>query len=81
MDKRIIYEIKLYCNPYSLLIINKYGKLKRIYCPFSVKVVMSFNTFQRNEIVIVQQVQISKDYKLLYVINNNAYRSSLFIII
>jgi len=81
MNGKFIYEIRLYCNPYSILVINKLGKLKRIYCPFPVKVLIDIADLKKDEVVIVQQVRISRDLRLLYIISYGAYRSSLFVII
>jgi hypothetical protein len=76
-----IYEARFYCNPYSLLIINKSGKLRRIFCPFKVKALEDTPLISKGKIVYVTLVKMQGVYGLIFVIDGKEYESSLFGII
>ena len=80
-NKRIIEEINRYCQPNSLLIIDSYGILRRLYCPFKVKVIHHVHYLTINEIVDVLAVKISSDLVMLYVVQQLAYPYYYFVII
>ena len=80
-NKRIIEEINRYCQPNSLLIIDRKGILRRLYCPFKVKVISHIHYLRMNDVVDVLAVKISSDLVLLYVIQQLAYPYFYFIII
>ncbi len=80
-NKRIIDEINRFCLPNSLLIIDSSGMLRRLFCPFKVKVIRHIHYLRMNDIVDVLAVKISSDLVLLYVVNQLAYPYSYFIII
>jgi len=76
-----IFQAKLYCNPYSLLVVNKAGKLVRVFCPFKVKAIVYNVYFKENTIHFVTLVKMGSPSDLIYVIDNKEFTSSLFIII
>jgi len=80
-NKRIIDEINRYCLPNSMLIIDHKGILRRLYCPFKVKVIRHIHYLRMNDIVDVLAVKISSDLLLLYVIHQLAYPYYYFVII
>ena len=71
------YFIK-YCNNNSILVINKTGKLKRIYTPF--KVFKWDIKSGIRKVFIVDKVNSTKEDKLMYVINGAHYHHTDFTI-
>jgi len=65
----------------SILIINKKGQLKRIYCPFSVKTRTELPHIQKGDVVIVERIAITENLKDVFIINNKAYYTIYFIVL
>lgn len=80
-NKTILEEINKYCSPNSLLILDKHGVLRRLLCPFRVKVKPDTLIFPNKDICLVEAVKINDDLLLLYVIMHKAYPYYYFIII
>jgi len=80
-NKRIIEEINKYCQSNSILIIDAKGRLRRLYCPFKVRVIKHIHYLRINDTVDVLAVKISPDLVLLYVVNQLAYPYYCFIIL
>ena len=64
----------------SVLIINPLGKLRRIFTPFNVVKIYS-DGCSINHVYIVDEVQSTKDDRLIYIINDKPYFHSEFEII
>ena len=65
----------------SILIIDKKGQLKRIYCPFSVKARIDIPHIQKGDIVIVEKIAITDNLSDVYMINKKAYYTIYFIVL
>jgi hypothetical protein len=76
-----IYEARFYCNPYSVLIINKSGKLRRIFCPFKAKALEDTPLIGKGKIAYVTLVRMRGIYGLIFVIDGREYEHKLFSII
>ena len=80
-NKKILEEINKYCSPNSLLILDKHGVLRRLVCPFKVRVIIE-NPIQRKGLeVYVLAVKISDELLLLYLIDKTLFPYYLFAII
>ena len=64
----------------SILVITNYGKLIRLWCPFTVIVLMSIDGLKEGETHQVESVRMG-DIKLLYVIANQPYYHTFFMIL
>jgi hypothetical protein len=80
-NKRILAAINEHCRPDSLLIIDKTGKLRRLYCPFKVITNYTFSLYKVGRIVDVQAVKITPDLLMVYVVGQVAYPYYLFRVI
>jgi hypothetical protein len=80
MSEESFLAFSLETNPYSLLVIDKYRQLRRIYCPFYVQALDSSAKFNAGEILRVTRVQ-TVDKKMAFEINGLVYRSGYFRII
>ncbi len=76
-----IYEARFYCNPYSLLIIDRTRKLRRVFCPFKVKALEDTPLIRKGKLAYVSMVKMQGFYGLIFVIDGKEYESSLFGII
>jgi len=80
-NNRILAAINEHCSPDTLLILDKTGKLIRLYCPFKVITIYSFSIYTANKVVEVLAVKITPDLLMVYVIGQVAYPYYLFRII
>jgi hypothetical protein len=75
MDKneQYIKEIFKYVTTESILIIDKNGKLARLYCPFEVVVIGLLPDLKIGDIVWVEAVKMTVTLKDVYIIRSKAY--------
>ena len=75
MDKneQYIKEIFKYVTTESILVINKNGKLARLYCPFNVVVIGLLPDLKVGDIVWVEAVKMTVTLKDVYIIRGKAY--------
>jgi len=64
----------------KLLVITNHGKLVRLFCPFVVRVLISTDGLKEGETHKVESVRMG-DIKLLYVIANQPYYHTFFMIL
>jgi hypothetical protein len=76
-----IHEARFYCNPYSLLIIDKSKKLRRVFCPFKAKALEETPLIKKGKVAYVTLVKMRGIYGLVFVIEGKEYESALFSII
>lgn len=80
-NKTVLEEINKYCSPNSLLIIDKNGVLRRLVCPFKVRVIIDTKEKNKGQEVYVLAVKISDELILLYLVDKTLYPYYFFIII
>ncbi len=67
-----------YLNPYSLLIVNYKGELKRLHCPFNVVCIEQIERYSVNTILQVQKISLFPEDRIFYLIEGRAYASTMF---
>ena len=70
-----------HCDPYSVLIINKSGKLRRLYTPFKVQCIRETGTIKANTGIYIDEVAEDKNGCLVYIIGGYAHSYRDFIIL
>ncbi len=80
-NKQLLAAINEHCSPDTLLILDKTGKLIRLYCPFKVMTIYSFSIYSANKVVEVLAVKVTPDLLMVYVVRQVAYPYYLFRII
>lgn len=76
-NERMLEEIRKYCDPYSILAIT--GKqLVRIRCPFRVQVIVDYAYWKQGEIVSVEKIMVTRDLRMVYIINGKGYHFFIF---
>jgi chorismate mutase len=80
LSDKTIQEINRHTDPSSLLAVTV-EKLKRIHTPFPVKCVKSVGNIQEGQVVLVDEVSVSRKYSLIYKIRGSYYAYSFFYIL
>jgi len=65
----------------SVLLIDKRGRLRRVFCPFHVKSRVEFPKIKPGEIVMVEEIAISTELRDVYIIRQKPYYSVHFVIL
>lgn len=73
MNKNQLAEILKYCSPKVLYVITWNNLLKKIFCPFRVRVLNPVGGLRKGEIFLVDEVKVTMELKTIYIINGNAY--------
>jgi hypothetical protein len=72
-------QIKFY-NPFSLLVVNRKGKLRQLFVPILVKCSHPCGTIQKDSMVYVEQVTANTQYRILYRVFDKWYPYYFFVI-
>ena len=66
-------ELLKWVSSDSLLVIDKKGALRRIYCPFKAVCLVEFPDINKGEKVAVMAVKLTMSVKEVYIIKGRAY--------
>jgi hypothetical protein len=81
MDKeKYLKELLKWVSSDSLLVIDKEGKLRRIYCPFKVICLVNFPAITKGQKVSVDAIKLTVEIKEVYIISGTAYHIAYFMI-
>ena len=72
-NEKYIREIYRLVKTDSILIIDRYGKLRRLYCPFKVIVIRIVPNLKTGEIAYVEAVKMTITLEDVYIIGGKAY--------
>ena len=67
-----------YVDCKSILVINATGKMRQLFVPFRVQVILDSSTLKKGSWVIVDEVQTHTHFKLIYRIGMNWWQYDLF---
>ncbi|TRX02022.1 hypothetical protein [Flavobacterium gawalongense] len=73
MTKKELVELLKYSSPKEIYVITWNNILKRLFCPFRVKVLQDIGALKKGQTVLVQEVKVTFKLKTVYIINNEAY--------
>ena len=79
--KEYLEELLKWVSSDSILVIDKNGKIRRIYCPFKVICLVTFPEIKQGEKVNVDAVKLTVEVKEVYIIKGIAYYIIFFKII
>lgn len=77
-NEKYIRQLFKYVESNSILVIDKAGNLRRIYCPFRVEVLQDMPPLKKGDIVYVEAVKMTIEIKEVYLIHGRAYYSVAF---
>ena len=80
-SKQYLHEFSKYVDPRSILVIDPKGRLRRIYCPFPVIVLVKVYQFEKGDILTVETVKVTVELKDIFIIDGKAYFIKYFVII
>jgi hypothetical protein len=81
MDKeKYLSELLKWISSDSLLVIDKSGNLRRIYCPFKVICLVNFPDIVQGEKVSVDAVKLTVEIREVFIIKGTAYFIAYFMI-
>jgi len=67
-----------HCDPFSILIINKSGRLRRLYTPFKVLCLLDIGSIKANMGVYIEEVATNDKDELVYLVAGIAYNHHYF---
>jgi hypothetical protein len=73
MTKKELAELLKYSSPLEIYVITWNNILKRLFCPFRVKVLQDIGALKKGQTVLVQEVKVTFELKTVYIIKNEAY--------
>jgi len=73
MNKKILAELLKYCSPKVLYIVTWNNILKKLFCPFQVKVINDIGELTRGQVVFVEEIKVTEDLKTVFMIEGKAY--------
>ena len=73
MTKKELAELLKYSSPREIYVITWNNILKRLFCPFRVKVLQDIGALKKGQTVLVQEIKVTLELKTVYIINNEAY--------
>lgn len=72
------YEPKIVIDPFSLLVVNPKGELKRIYCPFLVRCIIPIDKLIINQIYTVDMVKSEITEYIFFSLRGKSYLHTRF---
>lgn len=81
MEKNREYILELFkiVSPRSILVVNQYGKVKRLHCPFRVVAIVGIPPdIAEGKYYMVEAVKMTLDLKEVFIIAGKGYYISYF---
>jgi hypothetical protein len=73
MNENELAELLKYSSPKELYIITWNNILILLYCPFKVLVLVNIGALKCDDIVLVDEVRITRELKTVFIIKDKAY--------
>ena len=73
MTKKELAELLKYSSPREIYVITWNNVLKRLFCPFRVKVLQDIGTLKKGQVVLVQENKVTLELKTVFIIKNEAF--------
>lgn len=73
MNKKQLAEILKYSSPRTLYVVTWNNLLKKLFCPFRVKVLHQVGELKKGQIVLVDEIKVTEDVKTVFIIKGKAY--------
>lgn len=73
MNKNQLAEMLKYSSSNVIYVITWNNILKKVFCPFKVRVKNDIGELFRNQIAWVEAVKVTHELKTIYIINGDAY--------
>ncbi len=73
MNKRILAELLKHCSPKVLYVVTWNNLLKKLFCPFKVKVLNDIGDLKKGQLVDVDEIKVTEEFKTVFMINGKGY--------
>jgi hypothetical protein len=73
-----LYKLSKIVDSTSILVIDRNGKLRRIYCPFLVEALVKFQNLCQGEVYVVDAVKVTLTLDDVFIIKGKAYLIGYF---
>ncbi|MFD2891709.1 hypothetical protein ACFS5J_06760 [Flavobacterium chuncheonense] len=73
MNKKELAETLKYASPRVIYVVTWNNLLKKLFCPFQVKVIHDIGALRIGDIVFVEAVKVNLELKTVYIIQGKAY--------
>ena len=73
MTKKELAELLKYSSSKEIYVITYNNILKRLICPFRVRVLQDIGNLKKGQIVLVSEVKVTLELKTVFLINGQAY--------
>lgn len=78
-NRQYILELFKIVSPRSILVVNQYGKLKRLHCPFRVIAIEDIpSQIMKGKFYMVEAVKMTLNLKEVFIIVGKGYYISYF---
>ena len=71
-------EPRLIIDPFSLLVVNSKGELKRIHCPFLARCMIPIKNLLTNEAYVIDMVKTDLSEEIVFIIQGRPFLHSFF---
>lgn len=72
------FAAKIVIDPFSLLVVNSQGELKRIYCPFLARCMIPIKNLLQYEAYVIDMVKTETSEEIIFIIQGKPYLHSYF---
>lgn len=76
-----LYKLSKIVDSQSILVVDRYGTLRRIFCPFLVEALVKFQNLSKGDVLVVDAVKVTLTLEDVYIIAGKAYLIGFFRII
>lgn len=81
MNKQDLAEQLKYSSSEWIYVVTWNNLLKQLFCPFKAAVIKSVGSLTKGQVVCVEQVKVTMELKMVYIIKGRAYYYNHFEII
>ena len=72
-SENYLNELLKWISSDSILVIDKSGRLRRIYCPFKAICLVTFPEIKQGEKISIDAIKLTVEVKEVYIIKGTAY--------
>ena len=78
---KYLHEFAKMVDSKSIIVIDSRGKLRRIFCPFPVIILVCISRFEKGQVLTVEAVKVTTELQDVFIIEGRAYLIRYFGII
>ncbi|WP_435356582.1 hypothetical protein [Emticicia sp. SJ17W-69] len=75
------FEPRIIIDPFSILVVNARGELKRVYCPFLARCMIPRDDLVENQIYSVEMVKTEIAEEIFFIIRGKVYSHHRFVLV